>query len=230
MQVDSSVGAVLSAIDDAGIKDRTLVIFTSDNGCSPQARIEELRGKGHDPCAGFRGTKADIWEGGHRVPFLARWPGTIKGGSATDALICLTDILATCAEITGARVAETAAEDSISFLPALRGEKGRRDTLISHSIAGHFAIRRDNLKLCLTPGSGGWSAPKPGSAAEKDLPAEQLFDLQADPGESKNLAAEKPDAVRELTALLEEQVRNGRSTPGAPQKNAVEVKIRKRAK
>lgn len=230
MQVDASVGAVLKAIDNSGIKDRTLVIFTSDNGCSPQARIVELRGKGHDPCAGFRGTKADIWEGGHRVPFLARWPGTIDAGTSSNALICLTDLFATCAELTDTEIPDTAGEDSISILPALRGGKGNRLSLVSHSISGHFAIRKGSMKLCLTPGSGGWSAPKPGSDAEKDLPADQLFDLQADSGETKNLAAEKPEVVRELTTLLEEQVRNGRSAPGAPQNNAVEVKIRKRAK
>ena len=229
MQVDASVGAVLQAIEGAGINDRTLVIFTSDNGCSPQARIEELRRKGHDPCAGFRGTKADIWEGGHRVPFLAKWPGTIQAGVSSDALICLTDVYATLAEITGAAVPDSAAEDSVSFLPALRGEKGRRETLVSHSIAGHFAIRRGKMKLCLTPGSGGWSAPKPGSAEEKALPAEQLFDLDADPAETRNLAPDRPEVAQELAALLEEQVRNGRSTPGPAQKNTVEVKIRKGA-
>lgn len=227
MQVDASVGAVLKAIESSGNADRTLIFFTSDNGCSPQARIPELRSKGHDPCAGFRGTKADLWEGGHRVPFLVRWPGKIAAGSSSDATVCLTDIFATCAEITQSRVPETAGEDSVSILPALRGEKGARETLVSHSIAGHFAIRRGSLKLCLTPGSGGWSEPKAGVPAKEGQSSVQLYDLSADRSELKNLAVEKPETIAELTTLLEKQVRDGRSTPGAPQQNAVEVKIHK---
>ena len=144
-------------------------------------------------------------------------------------MICLIDLLATCAEVVGAPLPESVGEDSVSFLPALRGGKGGRQSLVSHSIAGHFAIRRGNLKLCLTPGSGGWSAPRPGSPGEKDLPPVQLYDLSSDPGEKRNLASEQAETARDLTALLEEQMRNGRSTPGPPQTNTVEVKIRKDA-
>lgn len=230
MQTDATVGAILDALEKAGIAENTLVVFTSDNGCSPQARIEQLRGLGHDPSGGLRGTKADVWEGGHRVPFLIQWPAKVKAGTSSDAIVCLTDFLATCAEVTGATVPESAGEDSVSFLPALQGGAGQRTTLVSHSIAGHFAIRRENLKLCLTPGSGGWSSPRPGAATAKDLPEVQLYDLAADRGETKNLAPERTDTVRELTALLESQVAKGRSTPGAPQQNTVEVRIRKGSK
>ncbi len=227
MQTDAAVGTVLDALEKSGAAGKTLVIFTSDNGCSPQARIEQLRGKGHDSCDGLRGTKADVWEGGHRVPFIVRWPGTVKAGTTSEALVCLTDFIATCAEITGAKLPETAGEDSVSFLPALRGEPGRRTTLVSHSISGHFAIRSGSTKLCLTPGSGGWSAPKPGAPGAKELPTEQLYDLSADRAEKRNLSQDQPERVKELTTLLEKYVAEGRSTPGAPQKNAVAVKIRK---
>ncbi len=230
MQTDGSVGAVLDALEKAGVADNTLIIVTSDNGCSPQARIEELREKGHDPCWGLRGTKADVWEGGHRVPFIVRWPGKVKPATESTQLVCLTDFYATVADIAGAKIPGTVAEDSVSFLPALLGQPSARDTLVSHSISGHFAIRRGSMKLCLTPGSGGWSNPKPGNPAAAKLPPYQLYDLAADRGETKNLAIERPDDVKALTALLEKFVADGRSTPGEPQKNTVDVHIIKAGK
>ena len=230
MQTDATIGAILDALDKAGVADNTLVIATSDNGCSPQARIEELRGKGHDPCLGLRGTKADIWEGGHRVPFIVRWPGKVKAASESAQLLCLIDFYANCAELTAAKIAGTAAEDSISFLPALLGKSGGRDTLVSHSISGHFAIRKNALKLCLTPGSGGWSDPKPGNPAAAKLPPSQLYDLATDRAETTNLSPKREADVKDLTALLEKTIADGRSTPGTPQKNAVEVVILKGAK
>ncbi len=231
MQVDAAVGTVLAALDEAGVAKDTLVVLTSDNGCSPQAKFDELRAKGHDPSAGFRGHKADIFEGGHRVPFIVRWPGKVKPGASVADIVCLTDFMATAAEIAGVKIPANAAEDSVSFLPALLGTDGpKRTTLVSHSINGSFAIRDGNMKLCLCAGSGGWSVPKPGTPAEKDLPADQLYDLAADRAESKNLAAEKPDAVKRLSELLDKTIADGRSTPGAPQKNAVEIRVRKEAK
>jgi len=231
MQVDAAVGKVLAALDDAGVAKNTVVVLTSDNGCSPQAKFDELLAKGHDPSAGFRGHKADIFEGGHRVPFIVRWPDRVKGGGRGADIVCLTDFMATAAEIVGAKLPASAAEDSVSFLPALLGKDGlRRTTLVSHSINGSFAIRDGNWKLCLCRGSGGWSAPKPGSPAEKDLPADQLYDLALDRGEQKNVAAEHPEIVKRLTALLESYVAEGRSTPGEPQKNAVEIQVRKEVK
>jgi arylsulfatase A len=230
MQTDSSVGAVLDALEKAGVADKTLIIVTSDNGCSPQARIPELREKGHDPCMGYRGTKGDLWEGGHRVPFIVRWPGKVKPGSESSQIICHTDFFATCADIVGAKVPESAAEDSVTFLPALTGGAGARDTLVSHSVSGFFAIRKGSMKLCLVGGSGGWSEPRPFSPAAAELPPTQLYDLAADRGEQKNLAADRTAEVKELTSLLEKFIAEGRSTPGAPQQNAVEVVIHKTAK
>jgi arylsulfatase A-like enzyme len=228
MQQDAAIGELLDALDRHQLADNTLVIFTSDNGCSPQAKFDELLAKGHNPSHLFRGHKADIFEGGHRVPFLVRWPGKIQPGSTTDQLTCLTDVIATIAEILGAKLPDNAAEDSISFLPTLLGQAGKpgRTTLVSHSINGSFAIRDGNWKLCLCRGSGGWSAPRPGMG-DANLPEVQLFDLKTDIGERANLQAQHPDIVARLTKLLEQQIADGRSTPGAPQKNAVAVKIRK---
>ncbi|MFO0808556.1 MAG: arylsulfatase [Gemmataceae bacterium] len=230
MQTDAAVGAVLAALDRAGVAGNTLVVFTSDNGCSNQANFPALAKFGHNPSYKFRGHKADVYEGGHRVPFVVRWPGVVKPGTTSDRLVCLTDLVRTCCDITGATVADAAGEDSYSFLPVLRGETqstGVRTALVSHSINGSFAIRDGSWKLCLCPGSGGWSAPRPGAPGSDQLPPVQLFDLADDIGEQRNRQAEQPERVAALTKLLEGYVRDGRSTPGPTQKNAVPVEIRK---
>jgi arylsulfatase A len=229
MQTDDAVGQVLATLDATGLADSTLVIATSDNGFSPAGDPKNLlRAQGHQPSAQYRGTKADIWDGGHRIPFIARWPGRVKAGAVNDQLICLNDFMATCADLLGAKLPDNAGEDSVSFLPALLGmAKGPiRDTLIHHSINGSFAIRQGRWKLELCPGSGGWSIPKPGSAEEKGLPPVQLYDLQAEIGEQKNLQAGHPEIVARLKAILENYIADGRSTPGAKQKNDAAVKSR----
>jgi arylsulfatase A len=231
MQVDAAVGRVLDALEKSDAAANTLVVLTSDNGCSPQAKFDELRAKGHDPSAGFRGHKADIFEGGHRVPFIVRWPDKVKPGGSSPQTVCLTDFMATAAEIVGAKLPAGAAEDSVSLLPVLLGTDGpRRTALVSHSINGSFAIREGNWKLCVCAGSGGWSVPKPGTPEEKDLPADQLYDLAADRAEQKNVAAEHPEIVKRLSGLLDKYIADGRSTPGEAQKNAVEIRVRKVAK
>ena len=231
MQVDAAVGQVLATLDESGAAKDTLVVLTSDNGCSPSAKFEELLAKGHHPSAGFRGHKADIFEGGHRVPFIVRWPGKVKPGASSAGIVCLTDFMATAAEISGAKIPVNAAEDSVSFLPALLGKDGpKRTVLVSHSINGSFAIRDGSWKLCLCAGSGGWSAPRPGSPGENGLPPDQLFDLAADRAETKNVAAENAETVKRLSGLLDKTIADGRSTPGAAQKNAVEIQVRKVAK
>ena len=205
------LGTVLAALDEAGVAKDTVVIFTSDNGCSPEAKFDELRAKGHDPSAGFRGHKADIFEGGHRVPFIVSWPGKVKPGTSSADIVCLTDFMATAAEIVGAKIPANAAEDSISFLPALMGKDGpKRTALVSHSINGSFAIREGNMKLALCAGSGGWSAPKPGTPAENGLPQDQLYDLAADRAESKNLAGKK-NGGREASRSDVRQIHRRRS-------------------
>jgi arylsulfatase A-like enzyme len=204
MQTDASLGAVLEALDRLALAQDTLVVFTSDNGCSPEAKFDELLAKGHNPSADFRGTKADIFDGGHRVPFLVRWPGRVQPGTTSDQLICLNDLFATCAEMLGQTLPDTAAEDSVSILPALEGRatKPLREALVHHSINGSFAIRQGNWKLVLCPDSGGWSAPRPGSPDAKALPPVQLYDLSQDIGETDNVQALHPEIVTRLTNLL----------------------------
>ena len=223
MQVDWTVGQILDALDRNGLTENTLVIFTTDNGCSPQAKFEELRAVGHEPSFIYRGHKADIYEGGHRVPFLARWPGKVQPGSRCDEIVGQIDLFATAAEIVGAEVPGTAAEDSVSFLPHLLGkEKQIRNSIIVQSIGGYFAIRDGQWKLAVCPGSGGWSAPRPGQAPA-DAPSVQLFDLASDPGEKINLADSKPEMVEAMKKALSEAIENGRTTPGPATSNDVEV-------
>lgn len=216
MQVDSIVGQVRSALEKAGCAENTLLIFTADNGCSPAANTSRLERKGHFPSAGRRGYKADAYDGGHRVPFLACWPARVAPGSKEDDPICLTDLYATCAEIVGAPIADNAAEDSASILPLLEGKTPSAPTheaIVHHSIEGAFAIRQGKWKLIVSPGSGGWSAPKTPQAIKQGLPPVQLFDVVADPAEKQNLQAQHPEIVKRLQALLERYKTSGRSVP-----------------
>jgi arylsulfatase A-like enzyme len=226
-QVDATVGEVVRALDRNKLTDRTLVIVTSDNGCSPAANLPALARLGHHPSGPFRGCKADIFEGGHRVPFVARWPGRVQAGSTCVDTICLTDLLATCAAILGARLPEEAGEDSVSILPDLLGTATGpvREATVHHSIDGSFAIRQGRWKLILCPDSGGWSRPWPGSDEARDLPPVQLYDLARDPGERRNVQAQYPAIVVRLAGLLGRYVDEGRSTPGKRLKNDVEVQF-----
>ncbi len=226
-QIDDDIGLILAALDRLGLAKNTLVIFTADNGFAPPGGLTALQKISHDPGAGRRGYKADLFEGGHRVPFLARWPGVTPAGARSDATIGQLDLFATCAEILGVPLPATAAEDSVSFLAHLRGEESapRRALLVNHSADGEFAIRDGKWKLLLCPGSGGWSAPTatpsqwlPVEPADlSKLPPFQLYDLAADPAETKNLAAAQPEIVQRLGRQLRDVIERGRSTPGAPQ-------------
>lgn len=230
MQNDQCIGQLMDALKEYGLEDNTLVIFTSDNGCSPAANVKELVKKGHYPSANYRGYKADIWEGGHRVPFICRWPEHVKVGSRSTQTICLTDLIATCAELSGEKLAEDAGEDSVSFVPALLGKDKAplREAVIHHSINGRFAIRKGDWKLELCPGSGGWAAPNDRQARKQGLPEVQLYNLKEDIGETTNLQAKNPEKVEELTKLLKSLVERGRSTPGPALKNDVPVDIFKK--
>ena len=229
LESDWCVGEVLRALDEHGLARDTLVIVTSDNGCSPQADIPGLEALGHRPSATFRGHKADIYEGGHRVPFLVRWPARVAPGRSSAQTVCLTDFMRTMADIVGAPLPDGAAEDSVSFLPALLGRDRAplREATVHHSINGSFAIRQGKWKLAFCPGSGGWTFPRPGQHDASGLPLVQLFDLEADPGETTNRQAEHPDVVARLTALMEKYAADGRSTPGAVQPNDGAVDIRR---
>ncbi len=242
METDWTVGEVVKAVEKAGIADNTLIIVTSDNGCSPGARhgdpnkmirwrmgdAEPFDPSKHYPSDIQRGHKADIYEGGHRVPFIARWDGKVKPGSVCADPVCLVDLFATCADILGQPVADSAAEDSVSILPNLLGtaQGPVREAVVHHSINGSFAIRQGDWKLNLCPGSGGWSNPRPPKKGEK-LPEVkdwvQLYDLAADPAETKNVAGEHPETVARLTKLAQQYIDNGRSTPGANQQNTGET-------
>lgn len=224
MQVDHHMGQLFETLKKNGLDKNTLVIFTSDNGCSPQANFSVLKKKGHDPSAGYRGHKADIFEGGHRVPLIIRWKGHIQEGTKTNALACLTDVYSTVEEITGQKRKPLGGEDGFSLLKVFQGAKNSgRDTLVSHSINGSFSIRQGDWKLCLTAGSGGWSAPRDRVAKKRGLPAMQLFNLKNDRSEKKNLLGKHPQKVALLLNLLNQQVQNGRCTPGEKVKNDREI-------
>ena len=226
MQVDHHMGQLLETVKKAGVDENTLVIFTSDNGCSPQANFALLQEHDHYPSGKYRGHKADIYEGGHRVPMIARWPKRIAGGRKTDALACLTDIYSTLEAISGQKRQKLGGEDGFNLLPVFDGkDSSGRDSLISHSIGGLFAIRQGDWKLCLSAGSGGWSDPRENVAKKEGLPPMQLFDLAKDPGEQKNLLKEHPEKVEALLALLKEQVDNGRCSPGEAVSNDRDVKF-----
>jgi len=220
MMVDDVVGQVMKALEDAGVAENTLLIFTSDNGCSPQADFDQLATKGHDPSYVFRGTKADIFEGGHRVPFVVRWPAKVKTG-VSKQLVCTTDLFATFADAIEAHFPDNAAEDSYSFLEALglESQSPERTSIVHHSINGSFALRKGKYKVIFCPGSGGWSDPKPGSEEAKNLPPVQLYDLETDISEQNNLEGEFPEIIDEYRSELTAIVKNGRSTVGVLQKN-----------
>ncbi len=229
MQTDAVVGDIVAALDKSGIADNTLVFFTADNGCSPAAGTPKLEKQGHFASGEFRGYKADIWDGGHRVPFLVRWPSRISAGSQSPQTICHVDLMATCADIIGVKLPESAGVDSVSILPALlgTGEKPLREAVIHHSIDGKFAIRRGKWKLAFCSGSGGWAPPKDAEATQRGLPGIQLYDIEADIGETRNVHAEYPEVVSQLTMLLQRYVDDGRSTPGKKQSNDVHVSFAK---
>jgi arylsulfatase A-like enzyme len=156
----------------------------------------------------------------------------VKAGTQSNELSCLTDFMATCADIVGAKIPADAGEDSVSMLPVWLQSSGRsggslREAVVHHSIDGYFAIRKGKWKLELCAGSGGWAAPREYAARQQKLPLLQLYDMSGDSGEQKNVAAEHPDVVEELTALLEKYVREGRSTPGPKQPNDVPINLRK---
>lgn len=220
IMVDWVVGEVMNALEQHGISENTVLIFTSDNGCSPQADYEQLETKGHDPSYIFRGHKADIFEGGHRVPYVVRWPQKVSTGESGQ-LVCTTDLFATVADIIGIEYVDNIAEDSFSFLPALKVESGAsiRESIIHHSINGSFAFRKNDFKAIFCPGSGGWSAPRPKSEGIEDLPIVQLYNLKTDIAEQSNLQEDKPEVVEQYRSELLQIIRNGRSTSGENQLN-----------
>lgn len=212
-QVDATVGRVMKALDEAGLAGDTLIIYTSDNGAHwLPGDIEKW---GHRANGPLRGQKSDIWEGGHRVPFIVRWPDKIKAGSRSDELICLTDVMATTAAILGVKLPDNAGEDSFDISPALLDRKRKqpiREAIVHHSGDGTFAIRQGPWKLAMALGSHGFSEPK-NIKPEPGGPTGQLYNMEKDPAESDNVWQQNPDVVARLTALLEKYKRDGRSRP-----------------
>ena len=212
-QVDATVGKVLDTLDQQQIADNTLVIVTSDNGAHwLPTDIEQWA---HRANGNWRGQKADLWEGGHRVPFIVRWPGEVAPQSQSDELICLTDVMATLAAITGQQLPAAAGEDSFSFLPVLLGQKSKqpvREAVVHHSADGTFAIRQGAWKLATKLGSHGFSEPK-NIEPEPLGPIGQLYKLSEDPAESNNRWLEQPQIVERLTKLLDRYQVQGRTRP-----------------
>ncbi|MCB1019623.1 MAG: arylsulfatase [Bryobacterales bacterium] len=194
METDWSAGQVLQAIDDAGIADNTVVIFTADNGHSHYTGWQDLVDAGHKPSGPYRGHKGDIWEGGHRVPLVVRWPGHAAPQTSSSQMVSLTDVLDTCAEIAGAKPSG-GAEDSISFLPAVLGKANpaARTTLINHSNFGEFAYRDGPWKLVFRLGAGDLEKSR-GKAT-----VAELYNLDSDIAEAHDLAHDKPEMVKKMT-------------------------------
>ena len=233
MQTDDSIGQIMQALKRKGLLENTLVVSTSDNGTSPTTSgLAKLKAVGHAPSGVYRGMKADIWDGGHRVPFIVSWPASIKPGSQSNQLICLTDIFATVAEVVDYPLTASDGVDSFSFLKCLTqtGSSSRR-SVVHHSVQGEFAIRNSAWKLITCPGSGGWGKPGTKAAAQvarrDGLPFHQLYQMQDDPSESTNQIVKHGDIANGLRRELQTIIEQGRSTPGPVQPNDAGIVVEK---
>jgi len=258
MEVDHSVERVVNALKARGLEQNTLIMFSSDHGPAPYAgnilkatpaQIKKLEAQGHFPSGPHRGYKFSVYEGGLRVPLIARWPGVIAKGKSCDALVGLNDFMATLAELAGIKLSDVQGPDSISFANLLKNpnSKGMRKSLILQSVTA-FVVREGNWKLCVCPGSGAkinspnangndpmpelaWSRALKvfkGKLKDTDLvaaPFVQLFNLANDPHEDRNLASQNPERVSRMIDLLKMQIENGRSTSGVKLKNDKNIRI-----
>lgn len=253
METDDCVGRITAALKKHGLDEDTLVIFTSDHGAAPYAgdrrkatagQIKELEKRGHYASGPFRGYKFSVYEGGFRVPFVASWPGVVEPGTTCDRLIGLNDLTATLADVTGAKVPNTAV-DSVSFRSLLARPDGLpvRSSMILRSVRS-FVVRHGDWKLALCPGSGShvglgnsptwdeaWRTARErfGKPATRgDLASTQfiqLFNLADDVGESRNLAGDHPQKVKELLTLLTRDIQQGRSNAGPAVSNDRNVQV-----
>lgn len=222
LMVDWVVGQVTKALEKNGISENTLIVFTSDNGCSPSANFKQLKSKGHNPSYVYRGFKSDIYDGGHRVPYIMTWKGTLQA-SKSNQLVCTTDFFATVADLLNATYPDNVAEDSFSHLGAtnLSSDKPLRESIVYHSVNGEFAYQKGDWKVNFCPGSGGWSFPNKNvkKAIWDTLPKVQLYNIRNDVAEKNNVQAEHPEILREFKADLLKIINDGRSTIGEKQKN-----------
>jgi arylsulfatase A-like enzyme len=220
METDWSAGQVIEAIDEEGVAENTIVIFTADNGHSHYTGWEDLLAAGHKPSGPYRGHKGDIWEGGHRVPLVVSWSGRTPAGASSDQLVSLTDIFATCAEAIGKELPSGGSEDCVSFFAAVQGkpQPDGRTSLVSHSNFGEFAFRDAQWKLVYRLGGKdlGDSRGKPTVA--------ELYNLAEDIAETRDLARERPEMAEKLRARLDEVIARGASRPGVTGKNDGEVR------
>lgn len=219
-EMDSIVGELLKTLDRLGVADSTLVMFASDNGPEVPTVLEMRKTHKHDGARPWRGVKRDQWEGGHRTPFIVRWPGKVRAGSTSDQLTSLTDVMATCAAIVNATLPKDAAEDSYNMLPVLLGMQGDqpvRRYLLQQTMSLAMSIRDGQWKYLDHRGSGGNNyhrAMKPYALKETDPEAlGQLYDLETDPGETTNLYSRHPGIVKQLKGQLEQFKKSGRSAP-----------------
>ena len=220
-EFDFVVGELLRILEELNLAENTLVIVTSDNGPETGTSVAMRNDHNHNGARPWRGLKRDQWEGGHRVPFIAKWPGKIQAGSISDQTICQTDVMATCAALVSYALPEDSAEDSFNLLPALLGnDKGKaiRPYTLHQTISLALAIRQGNWKYLDHAGSGGNNYEREHIAPyviKNTAPSAlgQLYDLENDPGETVNLYFHRPDKVKELKALLEKAKQSGRSRP-----------------
>lgn len=224
-ELDHIVGELMKHLDRLGIAEKTVVLFSSDNGPETTSVVHMRSDHDHDGAKPWRGMKRDSWEGGHRVPLIIRWPGHVKGGTTSDQLASLTDVMATVAAITGAEVPHDAAEDSFNLLPVMEGKATApvRPYLLAQAFRGKatLSIRRGQWKYMDHRDSGGnnytYAELKPFALPEAapDAPG-QLYDLASDPGETTNLYFKRPEIVAELKGLLDQSRSEGRSAPLSP--------------
>lgn len=236
LETDAALGRVMAALEKHGLADKTLLIFTSDNGHCSYTGLAPFHAVGHRVGGPYRGYKCNISEGGHRIPLVLRWPGVVTPGRRCQQLVCLSDLMATCAEMLGVKLPDEAAEDSVSILPLLRGQdQPVRQDLVHQCYSELLALRQGAWKLALCAGDGterNWCNEKgvPRDLGEKEarqrgLPPVQLYNVVDDPGETKNCQADHPEIVRRLHRLLARYVSEGRSTPGKAQKNDVPISL-----
>jgi arylsulfatase A len=218
VQTDDACGQILAALREAGLEGNTIVVFSADNGAEIFAHERDKKFD-HWSSGPFRGIKRDIYEGGHRVPFVIRWPGVVKAGGVSAALISQIDLMATFAALTGYELPRTSAEDSHDFLPYLRDPsvKPPRTTMVHNTLKNAYAIRHGDWLL--VDAKTGNARPVPAAWMKKhDTPPDdglpvELYDLAKDPGQRKNLADAHPEKVVELQALLKKTREQGHSAP-----------------
>ncbi|MBL8892942.1 MAG: arylsulfatase [Planctomycetaceae bacterium] len=236
-QTDWSIGQILDALERAGVAENTLVIFTSDNGSEITGEVkpgayDRVQQFDHYSSGQLRGAKRDAWEGGHRVPFLVRWPGKVEANASSHEVVCHVDFMATVAAMLEYKLPDNAGEDSVSILPVLLGEQLHaplREATIHHSARGKFAIRQGDWVLIDAPsgddnganGEPAWLKHERGYTAHTE--AGELFNLREDIAQRHNMYAEKPEIVNKLKSLLTQYINDGRSTLGKPQSNDVAI-------